>query len=374
MASGTVQVNVQKANIGGTLNYSGISIALGSSGSQNPQWLGAKSGQTVSYSISSSVSGVSVDSGTGRVSVSSGANAMSRDFTITATGSGNYAGTVSGTITVQVQEGISGSLHYSGISVEFGNSGFQNPQWSGANPGQTVSYSISPSVSGVSVDRSSGRVSVSSSAGLMDRDFTVTATGSGNYAGTVTGTIRVNVQKSSIGGTLRYSSISIDSGNSAYQNPQWSGAKSGQTVSYSIAPSVSGVSVDSSSGRVSVSSSAGLMDRDFSVTATGSGNYTGTATGTIRVKVKTGISGTLRYGGISIEVGSNDSQNPQWSGAKSGQTVSYSIAPSVSGVSVDSSSGRVSVSSSAGLMDRDFTVTATGSGNYAGTVTGTIRN
>ena len=89
----------------------------------------------------------------------------------------------------------------------------------------------------------------------------------------------INVQKSSIGGTLRYSSISIDSGNSASQNPQWSGAKSGQTVSYSISPSVSGVSVDRSSGRVSVSSSAAVMSRSFTVTATGTGNYTGTVTG-----------------------------------------------------------------------------------------------
>ncbi len=374
-AVGTIQVEVRKQGIAGTLRYNSITVEHGVSGNQNPQWSGAKSGQTVSYSISPSVSGVSVNSSSGRVTVSSGTGIISRDFTITATATGSYTGTIKGYIRVDVGKlGISGTLRYSSISVEYGDGGSQNPQWSGAKSGQTVSYRISPSVSGVSVD-SSGRVSVSSSAGIMSRDFTVTATGTNVYSGTVIGTARVEIREANISGTLSYRALSVEYGESGSQSPQWSGAKSGQAVRYSISPSASGVSIDSSSGRVSVGSNVDIMSREFTVTATGTGSFTGSATGRIQVGVReANISGgRLSYSGITVDLGNSGSQNPQWSGAKSGQTVRYSISPSVSGVSIDSSTGRVSVSSSTAVMSRDFSVTATGTGAYTGSATGSIR-
>ena len=107
----------------------------------------------------------------------------------------------------------------------------------------------------------------------MDRSFTVIASGTGSYDGTVQGTIRVEVRQTPVSGTMTYNSITIEFGSTGTQSPQWTGAKTGQTLSYSIAPSVSGVSINSATGQVSVSANAGIMVQNFTVTASGTGKF-----------------------------------------------------------------------------------------------------
>ena len=113
-----------------------------------------------------------------------------------------------------------------------------------------------------------------------------TVSGETNNANNSSSGIRLEVSRHSVSGSLSYNSITIYKGNNDSESPRWSNKPSGQDVEYSISPTVSGVSIDKSDGRVSVSSSAGIMDRAFTVTAMGTGDYTGEVTGSISVTVE----------------------------------------------------------------------------------------
>ena len=268
--SSGIRVEVTKRPISGSFSYSSIRVSKGNSDYEYPSWSGASSGQDVEYNISPSVSGVTISRSSGKVSVSSSASVMSRSFTITATGTDNYTGSITGSIYVDVSKPyITGSFSYSSIRVSKGNSDYEYPSWSGASSGQDVEYSISPTVSGVTISRSSGKVSVSSSASVMSESFTITATGTGNYTGSITGSIYVDVSKPYITGTLSYNSINIAAGYATSMQPNWSGVTSGQTVEYSISPYKSGITIDKYTGVISVAADTNSGYNDYTVTAEG---------------------------------------------------------------------------------------------------------
>ena len=276
--------------------------------------------KTLEFTILPEVSGIVINSETGEISVRTDAEPINQEFTITAAGIGDYKGTIKTTIRIVVYRSIKGSLSYDAISILPGGSGFQEAKWTNGDIDQTVSYSISPSIAGVSVDGASGRVSVDSSASLMDQDFTITASGTGVYGGQIEGTIHVNVQKNDIGGTFQYDEISLLLGESGYKNPQWAEEKQGQNIELQhFAQHCAGVSVDNASGRVSISPSAGIMDKVFTVTAIGFGDYAGSISGTIHVEVRRdAISGSLRFSDIVVEFGNEGFQNPPMDGGNNG--------------------------------------------------------
>ncbi len=149
---------------------------------------------------------------------------------------------------------------------------------------------------------STGNVEAINPSGSTDKTMVINAPSTagtyyyGAIVGTVTGEIntsnntstgvRVDVNKHAVTGSFSYNRISIHKGSSDSADPVWSGNPGGQRVEYSISESTSGVSIDRSTGRVTVSSSAGIMSRSFMVTATGTGDYSGTKTASIYVEVQ----------------------------------------------------------------------------------------
>ena len=199
LLTGCEQPDRSKQNIAGTFEYDkkSIFIEMGDEGSVEPLRNGIEN-KTLEFSIAPDAPGISIDSTTGKISVGTDAEPINREFTITAMGIGNYEGTMTATININVYKGIKGSLLYDAISILPGASGSQNAQWANGDANQVVSYSIDPEVAGVSVDSKTGQVNIDSSADLMDQIFTVTASGTGDYGGQIEGTIHVNVQPNAI--------------------------------------------------------------------------------------------------------------------------------------------------------------------------------
>ena len=111
-------------------------------------------------------------------------------------------------------------------------------------------------------------------------------------------------------------------------------------------------------------------DTSCSIRAEGTGNYTGQTTADLKVFIRDWMAPdlTLTYTDIRVYKGSSASSSPQWSSVS--PTAVYGIAPLSGGtladeISIDPSSGDVSVSSSAALQaDTVYQVTATATGSW----------
>lgn len=147
---------------------------------------------------------------------------------------------------------------------------------------------------------------------------------------------------------------------------QYGDSMADQSITYSVT-STTGVSINSSTGVLSIAKTASAGD--ITVTAT-SGGKSGTTTVALEAQVVTSVTVA---GDSSIEIPSGDTANTktytatvknQYGDTMSDQSITWSI-PSTTGVSINSSTGVLSVekTASAGKV----TVTAT-----CGTKTGTI--
>ena len=341
-----ISITVQGTPIGGTFTYGAIDIVYGSSAEEAAVWTNPTAGQTLSYSIvkkddATAVDGITVDAD-GKVSVAATANSMAAtQFTVSARGIGAFMGTIEADISIKVDQlPIGGSFTYtSSIVTNHGTEAKEAAVWTNPVAGQTLSYTIgkkvdSTFVDGITVD-DIGQVIVSDTANVMaETVFTVNAEGIGNYAGKRTADISIKVDKLAIEGSFAYvSSIVTDHGTEAEAAAQWTGGLAGQTVSYNILKKadstfVDGITVDDS-GKVIVSDTANAMaETVFTVSAEGSGNYSGTVEAEISITVNRAALTGFRYSqtDYTAQVGQSLTAEPIME--PSGATATFKLAAS----------------------------------------------
>ena len=191
---------------------------------------------------------------TGSTSVS-GTNAGS--YTTTITGTGNYGGTVTGTLTISPATltalTSTGSATFSGSS-----------QTVAVLSGINGTYTGSTSVSGINAG-----------------SYTTTITGTGNYGGTVTGILTISPATLTATGTT---------GSATY---------TGSSQAVTVLSGINGTF----SGSTSVS---GINAGSYTTTITGTGNYTGSVTGILTISpatlTATGTTGSATFNGGSQTV------------------------------------------------------------------------
>jgi hypothetical protein len=336
-------------------------------------------GQSVSYALVSSYTGVSINSSTGVVTISPSASAGTVTVRATCGEATNTAAfnltSSSGapaTLTATITPGTL-TIPSSGSSTATATATVRDANNS-VLTGQTVTYSLVTAKTGVSINSSTGIVTVSSTATAG----TVTVKGTcGSITGTATLTLTTAVP-SSLTVTLTPSTVTIPTSGTATSTATatvWdvnNNVLIGQTVTYSLTTSKTGVSVNGSSGVVTVSSTATAG----TVTVQGTcGSVTGTATLTLTTTVPSSLTVTLTPSSVTIPTSGTvtstaaatvrDANN----NVLTGQTVTYSLPTSKTGVSVNGSSGVVTVSSTATAG----TVTIQGTcGSVTGTATLTL--
>ncbi len=401
--------NSDKKTITGTLTYENIEVSLGSGEvSVNPVRNIEPFAATVEYTIVPVAlpSGLTFISATGRIIGEPDAVFSSASYVVTATGTGDYEGTVtSGSFAITITEAenktIDGSMiTYPDISVTVGTDLSIRPTISTIPADATVEYTIAQASplptslpSGLAFEINDG-FSTGNIVGTPDAisalgSYVVTATGTGDYAGVVmSDSFTIVINSISIGGSeLTYPTISETIGTDLSIRPTSSTIPADATVEYTIAPSLpSGLDFEIndgfSTGNIVGTPDAISASKSYMVTATGTGNYEGVVmSGSFTIVInKISIGGSaLTYPNISGTIGTDLSIRPTISTIPADATVVYTIAQASplptslpSGLEFEIndgfSTGNIVGTPDAISASASYVVTATGTGNYEGVV------
>ncbi|MBL0014703.1 MAG: putative Ig domain-containing protein [Flavobacterium sp.] len=309
------------------------------------------SGTVLSYSISPSLpGGLSFDTATGIISGTPIAIAATATYTVTAFNSG---GSTTFGVVITVNDIAPSALSYTSPNVFTLASAIADltPVVSGT----VLSYSISPSLpNGLSFDTSTGIISGTPTTISSTATYTVTAFNSG---GSTTFDVVITVNDIAPS-ALTYNSPNIFTRGTTISNldPSVSG---GIVTSYSISPSLPvGLSLNTTTGRISGTPTAISATATYTVTASNTG---GSTTFGVVITVNDIAPSALSY--ISPNVftrGTTISNlNPSVSG---GIVTSYSISPSPVGLSLNTTTGRISGTPTAISATATYTVTASNTG------------
>ena len=196
--------------------------------------------------------------------------------------------------------------------------------------------------------------------------YTVNAVGIGNYGGSSSASISITVKNYLGDVSLTYADINARNGSASHSMPQWGTAPN---ASYSMEPLSggdlpTGVSIDENTGRISVASTAANQaGQAYRVTAVGRALWEGWQKTTLRIGVHDGLYYDSRPALVdqlySLEVNS----------AGVSSTGTYSVSPSLpAGLTINTSTGRISGTPTARQLPKDYTITVTPSSGSAITI------
>ncbi len=342
---------------------------------------------TVRYSIDPPLPlGFILDSNTGDIGGIPISESASTSHVITATGTGDYTGSIDSdpfTITVAVAVAklpITGTVTYASSVSDTGEIVELSPTSTILPANATVRYTVTPDLpEGWALASDTGLISSGGPADATALEtYSVTATGTGDYTGSIDSdpfTITVN-GISITEYTISYFDIGLSLGSSLpsiFRIPK-STIPAEATVEYSLAPAIvpDGTAFDSVTGEFSGTPTE-VFDSTatpYSVTVTGTGNYTGTIVSdpfTLRV-YKIPIGGTIHYESVWYDIGEDVSLFPT-SPSLIGVDVAYSVTMGSlpDGLRLDTPSGRI-FGNPAGEASANLQITANGIGNYEGVV------
>ena len=354
------------SNITTTFGFAANSTAFTATGFYTPLVF------SIAKVTAGSYSGITINSSTGVVSASSSTLAGSYDMRVTVTDANTSNASATLTVLVNARPTISGgsdittTYQVAATSTAFSSSGGTG----------TITFSIANtsgggSTAGITINSSTGVVSASSSTVAGSYGMTITATDTKGATATATMTVLVNARPTISGG----SDITTTSG-VAKTSTAFSAALGTPTLTFSIAKTsdsqaVAGITINSSTGVVSSSISTAAGTYGMSVTVTDAKGVTATATMTVTVNSAITISG----GSDITTTYQVAATSTAFSASGGTPTLTFSIAKvtagSYTGITINSSTGVVSASSStlAGSYDMRVTVTDANTSNASATLT-----
>ena len=289
------------------------------------------------FTISPTVTGITIDSITAIITVLGSTLKGTYLETVTVTDSLSVVATtqitiqVNDSITVSAGSDIATTRGIAMYSSQFAASGGTT----GSNGGSGVlTFTLTPGYSGISIDTLTGIIFVDSNtvAGTYNESVTATdsfgVTGKKNVRIVVADTITVTA-----GGNI------ITTVGYQLKTPAFVASNGTGTKRFSIAPTVSGITIDSVTGIVTVDSFTAISDYVETITSTDSVGATGYKAMTIKVNIAPTIGGGSNI--LTTRLRSDTSTAFTVSGGTS--IFRYSITPTVSGISIDSVTGIVKV-------------------------------
>ncbi len=287
------------------------------------------------------------------------------------------------------------------VNIPQGEEVILTPTWTEqSDEQQQVAYSLSPTSQHITIDATEGTLTLLASIESTSLgDYVVRATGVTPYKGEVSHAIRFT-SESSIDGKLSYTSLSdkvlintqeegqekpfstdsevlLEQGNEVVLNAEWTNrTDENQKVSYTLNPENTDISIDATSGDITIVSGATYDDsHDYTVTVTGIEKYRGEITHSIDMNIGILLSTyILSYSDIEVIEGIPiESSKGTWSQSEP-TGVTYTIASDATSdvVDIDSTTGEIRVGDQASqetlASDGTYTVTVTGGQEYIGSV------
>lgn len=291
----------------------------------------------------------------------------SATYTVTAT---NAQGSTSDSFSIEVVASVP-DISYTPSSANFVSGTAISPMLPSNAGSPATSWSISPSLpAGLSFNSSTGQISGTPSTTSSQTTYTVTAN---NSAGSDTTTVSLSVVASLAPPDILYTSSTLSlTENSAMVAVLPSNA-GGAATSWSVTPSLpTGLSFNSSSGRISGTPTVSQSSSNYTVTAT---NSAGSDTFVVSISV-TGVlaAPSITFATATLNLTVNSAMSALTPTNTGGAASSWSVAPSLpAGLTIDASTGVISGTPTSTLATSNFVVTATNaSGNGTFTISITV--
>ena len=248
----------------------------------------------------------------------------------------------------------------------------QNGDFSGENgisfkkiPGDAAGqFNISPKLpTGLSLDTASGLISGTPTEVAAESEYTVTLTGSGDYAGkTVSTTLTLTVAPFTI--TPNRTQVIYQKGEEIPEASRVSFTASPASLTgvYTISPDLpDGLSMDKSTGIIGGRATAAIEKSDFRVTFSGNGIYRGSAEANVNITIASLTPSTSQ---LRAEIGKVTS-GIILTRVPSDMTGIFKISPDLpAGLTMDGATGSISGTPTTNESPIDYTITLTGSGEY----------
>ena len=285
------------------------------------------------------------------------------------TSQANTAGANSGSGYVTITS-ISQAVNPTQISTTSGIQ-FKTPPFtsSGGTGGKT--FSIAPAISGISIDANTGVLTIDSS--VVDNTYyeTITVTDSLGTTGLLGISIVVNPAMQISG----LASLSTTYG-TTFSSPAYTVSGGTTPKQFSLTPTISGITVDSITGIVSLSSTLGSASTTTiyyeTIVVTDTVGATALLPVTITVNPRLVISGPST---MITTYSRADTSTSAYSVTGGTGTIRFSIAPTVAGISIDTLTGYVYLSSTLGSSSAQtlYTETVTATDSVGATSTKVLR-
>ena len=322
-------------------------------------------GPVLTWSISPGLpNGLSIDSSTGEISGIPSHLSTLTTYTITAT---NTGGSTTTTIDITIIDIIPSSVTYTGspyvetidLSMTTGT-----PTYLG---GSVLTWEIHPALpTGLSIHPSTGEISGTPTVLSTQTTYTVYANNTGG-SGTTTIEITVNDVAPSIRYTPSFPNANetpdwvMTVGQSNYSAPYSNG---GTAISWSISPGLpAGLNFDTSTGVISGTPTAISSLTTYTIIATNSG---GTGQAQVNITVNDEIPSQVTYNTNTFVETVGTAMTAETPTANGGVVLTWEIHPTLpAGLSIDSSTGEISGTSSAVAPLTTYTVYANNTGGSA---------
>ena len=372
-ASNTFTLTVNPA-VSATQSVATITLTQGRAATTTTPVTGSGGTGTLTYSISPGLpTGLSFNTSTGAVSGTPTVTSVSTTYTVTVTDANSA--TASNTFILSVNTAVTATQSVASTALTQNHAASFTPVTGGGGTG-ALTYGISPSLpAGLSFNASTGAVTGTPTVTSSATTYTVTVTDINSATASNTFSLTVNAP---VTATQAVASTTLTQNKAATSFTPVTGSGGTGTLAHSVSPSLpTGLSISASTGAITGTPTVTSTATTFTVTITDA--VGATATNTFTLTVNSAVTATQSAASTSLTANHAATAFIPVTGGGGTGSLSYGVAPGLpAGLSMDTTSGRISGTPTSASATTTYTVTvtdtngATASNTFTLTVNGTV--
>ena len=314
----------------------------------------------ISYSLTGTVpNGVTINSNTGLISIAATTAVGNHTFTIRASNAASTAATMRFTLTVNVPPSITSA---NSMAVVSGTASAFTVTASGTAP---ISYSLTGAPAGVTINSSTGVISIAATTAVGSHTFTITASNNASPAATMKFTLTVNAAPVPPGITSA-NNTAVVSGTGGTFTVTTTGTT---PISYSLTGAPAGVTINSTTGVISIAATTAVGSHAFTITASNNASPAATMRFTLTVNAAPVPPSITSANNTAVTSGAGDTFTVTTTGTT---PISYSLTGAPTGVVINSTTGVISVAATTAVGSHAFTITASNAASSNATMPFTL--